>query len=321
MPKKSTTTATKSNPQPPRRNQASRSRQRRQRSRMNMRVAPIAVGAQFSTYATVRTAKDGSASLCVKEVFPITGSPAGLSLAIPMCPTKWVGTRSAALAGTYQSHRPLRVSWDYIPACASTTAGSIVVGTVFAGCRLPSDDSITSLINALPATNGGSIGSVWQPLRNGVSCGRNLRANQYPLNEVSADDIPFWIVAATNGTGDLGSIVITADFTLRNPCTPGQTPPAAFNGKLNLNHSAENNTTSFELPIGSFGSPISVGQEFSFAPLSSIKNSSGSIVASPLSTFIATVSKIVSEIATFDVDKSFITSTISSVLIGRHANF
>lgn len=321
MPKKSTPTATKTNPQPPRRNQASRSRQRRQRNRMNMRVAPIAVGAQFSTYATVRTAKDGSASLCVKEVFPITGSPTGLSLAIPMCPTKWVGTRSAALAGTYQSHRPLRVSWDYIPACASTTAGSIVVGTVFAGCRLPSDDSIASLINALPATNGGSIGSVWQPLRNGVSCGRNLRANQYPLNEVSADDIPFWIVAATNGTGDLGSIVITADFTLRNPCTPGQTPPAAFNGTLSLNHSAENDTTSFELPISSFGSPISVGQEFSFAPLSSIKNSSGSTVASPLSTFIATVSKIVSEVATFDVDKSFITSTISSVLIGRHANF
>lgn len=321
MPKKSSQT---SNPPPqrnPRSNQSLRSRQRRQRRRMNLRTAPIAVGAQFSTYATVRTAKDGSASLCVKEVFPITGSPKGLSLAIPICPTKWVGTRSAALAGTYQSHRPLRVSWDYIPACASTTAGSIVVGTVFAGCRLPADDSIASLINALPATNGGSIGSVWQPLHNGVSCGRNLRANQYPLNEVSADDIPFWIVAATNGTGELGSLVVTADFTLRNPCTPGQTPPAAYSGKLDFTHSAETDTTSFTLPISSFGSPMSVGQEFTFAPLETLRTSTGSPIASPLSTFIATVSSIVSEVATFMVDKSFITSSIASVLIGRHANF
>lgn len=294
-------------------------RQKRQRQRLRTTQVPVAIGTQANTYASVKTHPDGSATLHVREIFPITQASKGLALAIPMCPTKWVGTRTASLASTYMSHRPLRVQWRYIPAAPSTLAGNIAFGTVWSGCRLTTSDDVQSLYQHLTATNGGAICSVWQPCGNGISCGRNLRANQFPLYEVNSDDIPFWIVVASDGDTNVGSIMISADFTLRNPITPGTTPPASYSGPVQFTQS-ENETT-FTLPLSSLGSPVAVGQEFQFTPLSALQSRTADVMTTPLSVFMASIKTIAESVITFLVDPAFAGQSFRSVLIGRSANF
>lgn len=289
-------------------------RQKRQRQRIRTTQVPVAIGSQANTYASVKTHPDGSATLHVREIFPITQTTKGLALAIPVCPTKWVGTRTASLASTYMSHRPLRVQWRYIPAAPSTLAGNIAFGTVWSGCRLTTSDDVQSLYQHLTA-----ICSVWQPCGNGISCGRNLRANQFPLYEVNSDDIPFWIVVASDGETNVGSLMISADFTLRNPITPGTTPPASYSGPVQFTQ-GENETT-FSLPLSSLGSPVAVGQEFQFTPLSALQSRTAETMTSPLSVFMASIKTIVDSVITFTVDPAFATQTFRSVLIGRSANF
>lgn len=293
-------------------------RQRRQRARLNMSIAPAAIGANANSYATVKTRVDGSANLHVREIFPVKQSATGLCLAIPMCPTKWSGTRTAALAATYMSHRPLRVSWQYVPATSSNTAGSIAVGTVWSGCRLPTSDEVENMYQYLPSTNGGNLSSVWQPTKNAIACGRNLRANQFPLYEVSSDDIPFWIVAASAGEATIGSLVITADFTLRNPITPGTSGPISYSG--NLTFEAGDTETTFSLPAAAVTGSLAVGQEVLFTPLRTLLNRSGAALTSTLSSFIATVKQAGPNIV-FSVDPSYAAGIFRSVIIGRNANF
>lgn len=305
------------NPKPSRSKRVAR-RQRRQRARLSMSVAPAAIGAKANSYATVQTHTDGSAVLKIREIFPIRQTTIGLARAIPICPTKWTGTRTASIAATYMSHRPLRVSWQYIPATSANTAGSIAVGTVWAGCRLPNTDSIEDLCQYLPCTNGGSLSSVWQPCSSAVSCGRNLRANQFPLYEVSSDDIPFWIVAASDGTAVIGSLVITAEFTLRNPITPGASGPVSYSG--NVTFTAEQDKTIFSLPKDAVSAPLSVGQELCFTPLRNLMNRTGSIMTQALATFVASVMTIGDQIQ-FSVDPNYAAASFNAVLMGRSPNF
>lgn len=293
-------------------------RQRRQRARLNMSVAPAAIGANANSYATVKTRVDGSANLHVREIFPVKQTATGLCLAIPLCPTKWTGTRTAALAATYMSHRPLRVSWQYVPATSSNTAGSIAVGTVWSGCRLPTNDDVESMYQYLPSTNGGNLSSVWQPTKNAIACGRNLRANQFPLYEVSSDDIPFWIVVASAGEATVGSLVVTADFTLRNPITPGTSGPISYSG--NVTFVAGDTETTFTLPASAISGTTAVGQEIVFTPLRTLLNRGGSVLTSTLSSFIATVKEAGSNLV-FSVDSAYAAGTFKTVLIGRNANF
>lgn len=293
-------------------------RQRRQRARLGMSIAPAAIGANASSYATVKTRVDGSANLHVREIFPVKQSASGLCLAIPLCPTKWTGTRTAALAATYMSHRPLRVSWQYVPATSSNTAGSIAVGTVWSGCRLPTSDEVENMYQYLPSTNGGNLSSVWQPTKNAIACGRNLRANQFPLYEVSSDDIPFWIVVASAGEATIGSLVVTADFTLRNPITPGSSGPLSYSG--NITFEAGQTETTFSLPQSAISGTAAVGQEIVFTPLKTLLNRSGGVLTSTLSSFIATVKEAGASLV-FSVDPSYAAGSFRSVLIGRNANF
>lgn len=293
-------------------------RQRRQRARLNMSVAPAAIGANANSYATVKTRVDGSANLHVREIFPVKQTSSGLCLAIPLCPTKWTGTRTAALAATYMSHRPLRVSWQYVPATSSNTSGSIAVGTVWSGCRLPTTDEVESMYQYLPSTNGGNLSSVWQPTRNAIACGRNLRANQFPLYEVSSDDIPFWIVAASSGEATVGSLVVTADFTLRNPITPGTSGPISYSG--NVTFQATETETTFTLPASALSGTVAVGQEIVFTPLKTLLNKAGAVLTPTLSSFIATVKEASANLV-FSVDSSYAAGAFKTVLIGRNANF
>ena len=291
--------------------------------RSTRRSVPVAYTRTTSTYATLRNTRDGSANLTTREIFPVVSQPSGLSLMIPMTPTKWAGTRSASLAQTYASHRPLRclISWE--PAVGTSTSGSIAVGTVFAGARLPNNsDSFNMLGSALTATNGGFMTSVWNPSIKAVNLGRNLRANQFPLFEVSADDIPFWVCVAssdTNGT-HLGYLVLETTFTLRNPLVGSFASPVIGSGSANIVHSEQDGTT-MTIPQSSINRVLSVGADYMWAFAKNLVSTTGSIITSILSPVIGRLSSTAGSDYTFTIDSNIGTQQALGYIIGQSPNF
>lgn len=288
------------------------------------KTIPVAYTRTSSSYATLRNSRDGSASLMTREIFPVSSQPAGLSLMLPMTPTKWAGTRSASLAQTYASHRPLvcKVSWE--PAVGTSTSGSVAVGTVFAGARLPNDsDSFNSLANALAATNGGFMTSIWNPSSKRINLGRNLRANQFPLFEVSADDIPFWICVATSDTSgnQLGYLNVETTFTLRNPLVGSFASPVIGSGEVNIQHDPETKVSKMTIPQSRINRVLSVGADYAWTFARNLLNASGSVITSILSPIIARLSSNNGSVYEFTIDSNIGTQQALGYIIGQAPNF
>lgn len=241
-----------------------------------------------------------------------------------MTPTKWSGTRSASLAQTYASHRPLKcvVSWE--PAVGTSTSGTIAVGTVFAGARLPNDsDGFNSLANALSATNGGFLTSIWNPSIKSINLGRNLRANQFPLFEVSADDIPFWICVATSDTSgnQIGYVAIETTFTLRNPLVGSFASPVIGSGVIDIVNDPEKKTTTMTVPQSRINRVLSVGADYAWTFARNLTSITGSVITSILSPVMARLTAIASGNYQFTIDNNIATQRALGYIIGQAANF
>lgn len=288
------------------------------------KTIPVAYTRTSSSYATLRNSRDGSATLTTREIFPVSSQPAGLSLMLPMTPTKWAGTRSASLSQTYASHRPLHcvVSWE--PAVGTSTSGSIAVGTVFAGARLPNDsDSFNSLANALAATNGGFMTSIWNPSTKPINLGRNLRANQFPLFEVSADDIPFWICVATSDTSgnQIGYLTVETKFTLRNPLVGSFASPVIGSGEVSIQHDPQQNVSKMTIPQSRINRVLSIGADYAWTFARNLFNASGSVITSILSPIIARLSGVSGSVYEFTIDNNIGTQQALGYIIGQAPNF
>lgn len=286
------------------------------------RGIPVASSFSTSNYATLKSGSS-SATLVSKEIFPVSASPTGLSFMIPMTPTKWSGTRTCALSYTYASHRPLacRVYWE--PAVSTATPGSVAIGTVFAGARLPNDsDGWNSISRSLASTNGGFISTIWDHHASTIDCGRNLRANQFPLYDIQPDDIPFWICLATSATtGMIGYLVIETKFTLRNPLSGAMAQPVTGAGDLTFTHDAENNTTQMSASTSMFNKILNVGQDYLFTPSRNILNTAGQAIVSILSPFIASVTSSLNDNYTFKVDNNINSQNMLGYVVGLASNF
>lgn len=266
----------------------------------------------------------GDTTLGVSETFPIYSTGDGCSFLLPICPTKWSNTRAASLTAAFSSHRPLSLTYQWDPAVGTSTPGSIAIGTIFAGNRLPvADDSWSSVSRALNCTNGGTIFSIWAKTNRRVMLGRNLTQNQYPLYEVSADDIPFWIAVATSvDKGTLiGYLTVNAVFTLRNPTAGQMSPPTTASGDLTFTHDEEKKTTTLKTPKSMWNKALSLGQDYLLTAGKSLVNTLGSKVVGILSPFIASLTSDDGDSYTFNVDSNLATQSALGYCIGLASNF
>lgn len=291
--------------------------------RSTRKTVPVAYTRTTSSYASLRNTRDGSATLSTREIFPVVSQPSGLSLMIPMTPTKWSSTRSASLAQTYASHRPLRCMIAWEPAVGTSTSGSVAVGTVFAGARLPNDsDSFNSIGSALTATNGGFMTSVWNPSVKNINLGRNLRANQFPLFEVSSDDIPFWICVATSDTSgtQLGYLIVETTFTLRNPLVGSVSAPVIGSGTISIQHS-EQGASTMSVPKSRFNRALNIGADYAWAFAKNLVSVTGSLITSILSPIIARLASSTDSDYVFSIDSNIGTQEALGYVIGQAPNF
>lgn len=283
---------------------------------------PVALGYATTNYARLKAAPSG-AILSSREIFPVTAQNAGLSYALPMTPSKWSGTRTCALSYTYASFRPLKVRVYWEPAVSTATPGSVAIGTVFAGARLPNDsDSWSSISRSLAASNGGFICTIWDHHSRIVETGRNLRANQFPLYEVSPDDIPFWICLATSATeGMIGYLVVETIFSLKNPLSGSMSQPITGAGQVTFSHDDSQNTSTMTVSQSFFNKALQIGQDLLFTSASNLKNVAGNVMTSILSPFVGQVKSITSDSYVFNVDNNFATQQALGYVIGMSSNF
>lgn len=269
-------------------------------------TAPVSVGYQTRTVARLNE-NAGNASLVTREMFQIDAHSGGLSFALPMCPTKWQNTRTAQLAGTYTDFRPLRVKIQWLPSVSTSTAGSVAVGTVWSGARLPSNsETFDALSRTLSATNGGFITTAWRPHTSQVALRTNLRANNFPMYDVDPDDIPFWIVVATdviNPGAALGHLVVDVLMSLKNPVTQYMSPPVAASGsgKVVTDTSQTPNVKYLEFSQSEIGSNWVPGDDFTIVPYQNVKNSSSQILNYMLQPMLARVASLPTGKVWFDV--------------------
>lgn len=288
------------------------------------RQIPVAFSFSARSTATLTHRSDGSATLKSTEIFPVFSQSTGLSYMLPMTPSKWANTRTCALSYTYSSHRPLscHVSWE--PAVSTSTPGSVAIGTVFAGARLPNEsDSWSSISRSLACTNGGFISTIWDHHDSYVHVARNLRANQFPLYEVNSDDIPFWICVATSDTSGstIGYLVVTTVFTLRNPLSGSISQPVTGSGQVQITHDENQKTTTMTVPQNMINHVLGIGADYLWTFGSNLVNTVGSTVSSILSTVVARLSAIDGSTYKFTLDSNIGTQQALGYIIGNSANF
>lgn len=306
---------------------ASRSQRRKPQARaprVRRSQVPAAFGMNTSSYARLKSGRDGSTTLESFEIFPITSSSSGLSYMIPMTPTKWIGTRTQTLSSTFSQSRPLdcQVGWE--PAVSTGTAGSVAIGTVWSGARLPNDgNSWSSLSRVLAATNGGFICTIWDHHHSAISCGRNLRANGFPLYEVQPDDIPFWVCVASSDTSGavIGYLTIRIRMTLRNPTYGATSPPVTAASMGTFTHDAENNSTTLTVAQGAFNKALSIGQDLLLAFGSNLINTASTVLSQILSPVRASLTEVAGGEYKFKVDSNFATQQALTYVIGIASNF
>jgi hypothetical protein len=291
------------------------SSRRYQRSR-----APVAFSFAMGSFSQISNTRSGPL-LHFREIFPVNGVASGLALALPYSPTKWGGTRTASLAAQYSSYRPLTCNIKWQPAVGTSQAGSIAIGTIFDGARL-TGSTFSQFAQSLPATNGGFVGTLWQRRASQIMLGRNLRANAYPTMQISEDEIPFWIVVATDSDkANLGFIVIESTMTLRNPLNVLTDPPTTFTGQTTITHDDQNNTTTMTIPQAEMNKTPVVGASYSFGFFDRLLNVAGGVVSPILNPVIATVKSVLDGKVTFSLDNAIATQNVMSTIIGLTSNF
>lgn len=296
--------------------------------RFRITAAPMSMGYSARVTANLHTSA-GNATLVSREMFQVTAISGGLSYMLPLTPTKWQSTRTAQLAGTYTDFRPLRVKISWMPAIGTNTSGSVAVGTVWSGARLPTDStSFDNISRALASTNGGFITTVWKPMTSTVALGANLIANNYPMYEVSPDDVPFWIVVATDVTPgtNVGTLFVDIQMSLKNPITAFRTLPVSATGLGTIVEDSASTLSPkpkyLQFDNSDIGTDWRVGDDFTIASNSTLVNASDETIINPLEPILIKVAE-----ATFPQGKTWFNvdqaiklgSSFLATFIGRAA--
>lgn len=262
-----------------------------------------------------------------REIFPITyNSNSLMDIAIPFVPSKWEGTRTASIVTTYTSYRPIRVNLTWAPLVGTSQTGSCTVGTVFDGTRLTMPTR-NDAIRSLSITNGGFTTSMWKPHYSRVFLGTNLRANTYPSNEISADDIPFWICTTLSEdapAATCGMLVVTGLIALHNPSNCLQPPITMRNltGEI-----VDQSTEEEDEPFNLMRIPVTnqlllpADADLWFAPTNYLHNATNQVITQLLSPIILHYLGSDESYHNFRIDKDFAPQVIVGVIGGLVANF
>lgn len=292
-----------------------------------MNRAPAAFGFTNRTRVTLYTRK-GNTFTHIREIFQMKGAADGsLSISLPFCPTKWIGTRACAICRTFTDFRPVRVKITWQPTVGTSESGSVCFGTVFSGARLPTATDYAGLSQSLTISNGGFMTTIWKPHSRFIDVGRNLRANNFPMYDVQPDDIPFWIVGCTSKTANeiLGNVVVEADLSLKNPIAGEQIPPVAGAGEAVFTHTdASGDTpasTVMKIAKTLLNFEPAAGGDYGFNFTKPLKNVAGNILVPILSTIAASYSTSDATYHYFNVDPQLKSDTANSNVIGRLINF
>lgn len=310
----SNTNKSPKNPQSSKKQQKRNQSQKPKAQRRQRRSIPAAYGFSDAAYAHI----NGSGpvvSLVCQEIFSLRSSKDGAFI-LPICPTKWAGTRTQVLASTYTAHRPLELTLKWIPSVPTSTSGMITVGTVFDGARINLSGSYDTDTRTLAATNGGFVTTIWNPGMSTVQLKRNLRANTFPLYEVSDDDIPLWVavINSSSSEGVIGQLLVKAKFTLRNPSMNAATP-VTWSGEASIVKGESSSTMTIN---GEFKPSPVVGNMYNFAFGKNLTNDTGATIAQALQTVGGQVTNL--SPLTFTLTQPFATQSAYGSVIGL-ANF
>lgn len=298
------------------------------------RQPPLPASYGWSGSATANLLnRGGQAIIQSREIFPVTYSSAStLDIMIPMNPAQWIGTRTAQLASTFAAYRPTQIKIQWFNSTGTSTPGTISVGTVFAGTTLNLPDRATAG-SVLPATNGGFITAIWRQQTTGVRLATSLRANNFPTNEIQADDIPFWIVASFNGVTAsdntiLGNIIVNARFSMYNPTMGNNYPSASSSIRASIEHTDATSehpaasvlkiptTAAISLPN------IAEGDDYWFAPGANYITTTSGNANTTMQPIHGTYAGKDSGFHLFTIDPYFAAQTLALItLIGKGANF
>lgn len=120
----------------------------------------------------------------------------------PANPLYWSGTRLAGLARVYQQYRPLKLTIDYIPQVPVTTAGQVIMGTLW-----NIESKASSLQQNLMTSDGAQMIQCYQKAVSRV----NLRSSKLPqryfnvFGDMSSQNTnPFMWMALYTGTSASG---------------------------------------------------------------------------------------------------------------------
>lgn len=213
-------------------------------------AVPVAYGSANTSRMNFQVASNGSTVMYSTEIFPVERTDGVVDKMIPICPTKWGGTRTATFAQTFASYRPkfVRISW--VPNAPTSLGASVTFGTVTDGASFrPSDRS--QVATMLSATNGGIVTSIWKPVSTEVKLGTNLRANTFPTRNTSMDDIPFWVLCqvgtddSTRGT-QYGFLKLEVRWHLHNPTAIGNNL-SYCEVEMDFSHDGTNNATTMHI--------------------------------------------------------------------------
>lgn len=301
--------------------QRNRRRNRPQRRRTVRFQTPTAYSTRTTTYSFI-TQRKGNTILVTREIFPISTSPTGLCFSLPLCPTKWSGTRASQLASAFTDQRPLSLTLEWMPSVATTTAGTITFGTVFSGARLPTAPTYFEMSRCLSVTNGGFVTTIWSRAGSRIRLGTNLGRNNYPMYQVDPDDIPLWICAASNdSTPNAGMLCITCQIALKNPINGATALPITAATDVSFTHDDNKSTTIMRAPASAFNRALSVGSEITACFNQSLRNLGGAVITNILSPIVATVSAVANDYLTFTVDNQIASQSAFMQVIGLHSNF
>lgn len=223
-----------------------RTRRYRRRPIRRAGAVPVAYGSANTSRLNFQVAANGSTIMYSTEIFPVERTDGVVDKMIPICPTKWGGTRTATFAQTFASYRPkfVRISW--VPNAPTSLGASVTFGTVTDGASFRPTDR-NQVATMLSATNGGIVTSIWKPVSTQVKLGTNLRANTFPTRNTSMDDIPFWVLCQV-GTDDstrgsqYGFIKLEVRWHLHNPIAIGNNL-SYCEVEMDFSHDTTNNAT------------------------------------------------------------------------------
>lgn len=281
---------------------------KRNRGRSWIYPVPVAYASRSSVISNLST-RNGKTYLEFSEAFPVTRHAADLfDFILPMTPTKWTGTRTAAITSTYSDARPVSISFHFYPSVSTSVSGSYAVGTYFAGNSVRIDTRLAAM-SALPATNGGFMQTIWRPGSARVGLGSNLRANNFPMADLCEDDIPFWVVitsAIESNITNLGTLVIRGKLHLHNPITRTEQIPSGNNISLAIQDRPDHQGQKMLIALrDSLVIPTQIGKDYFFTAASNLLNTNGEILSRALQFFKAQLFETTQTQYHFSVDPLF----------------